>query len=62
MLVKTREAVRLFSVTERTLFAWRKAGCPCLKMAKEVLWDPEQVRAWATRQFGAAQDDGRRPK
>jgi excisionase family DNA binding protein len=51
LLIPAREAARLLSVSERTVWTLTKDGAiPCLRIGRRVLYDPGDLRAWIDRQ------------
>ncbi len=47
MLVTAREAARILSISERTLFTLTKAGeIPVLKIGRAVRYDPRDLQKW----------------
>lgn len=54
IFVGQREAARLLSVSERTLWRWVKNGdCPATKIGGRTLFSPEALRAWAAAKMTA---------
>jgi excisionase family DNA binding protein len=55
LLVPSRDAAKLLSICERTLWTLTNSGeMPCVRVRRSVLYSVEDLRAWvqSRRQFG----------
>jgi excisionase family DNA binding protein len=57
LLVAPREAAKMLSVCERTLFALTKSGdIPAVRIGRAVRYSVEDLRAWIKKKCGDAQN------
>ena len=60
MLLMGREAAKILSISERTLFTLTKAGeIPAVRIGRSVRYDPADLRIWiesAKRRFDKVSD------
>lgn len=59
LLVVPREAAKLLSISERTLFGLEKAGkIPSVRMGRSVRYSPEVLREWIAGKCASAKRVG----
>ncbi len=44
--LRSRDIIKMFSITKQTLLNWRKAGLPYSGSGQTFLYDEETVRYW----------------
>ena len=44
--LRSRDIIKMFSISKGTLFNWRKAGLPYYGSGQTLLYDEEKVRYW----------------
>ncbi len=44
--MRSRDVIKMFSISKQTLFNWRKAGLPHTGSGQVRLYDEEKVRYW----------------
>ena len=54
LLIPAREAARLLSVSEKTLWSYSapRGDIPVVRIGARTLYDPDDLRAWIARQKG----------
>ncbi len=55
LLLTAREAARILSISERTLFTWTKRGeIQCVRIGRAVRYDPTDLKRWIQKRKSAA--------
>ena len=44
--LRSKDILKMFSISKQTLFNWRKAGLPHYGSGQVLLYDEEKVRYW----------------
>ena len=56
LLLSAREVARVLSISERTVWGLTspRGPIPCVRLGARVLYSPEALRKWISKQQGAA--------
>ncbi|GAB4127858.1 MAG: hypothetical protein Kow0040_01900 [Thermogutta sp.] len=57
LALRPRDAARVLSVSQRTLWTWTKEGrIPCVRVGRALLYPMDELRRWLAEQAGQSQE------